>query len=526
MIERRKNAKNKFSSRLGAGSIIAIVSVILVITTLLCIKIFNTKSSFVVKFDTAGGNEISSQTLKRNDKVEKPDDPVKEGHKFLGWYLKDNEYDFDSKVTKDLKLVAKWENLNKAPVTGITLDQREMALLPDENVPLVATVEPADARNKNVIWESDKTDVATVDEMGFVTTKKLGVAHISAKTEEGNFIATCTVVVSNDVIKVTGLSLNQTSMTVGIGDTQKVVATVTPTNATNSGVTWESDDSKVATVNGLGEITGVSQGKTIITAKTKDGAYTAKVNVEVKKIVLKKIIIDNSTEKIGLGESKTINYRLNPKNATTELVWKSSNDKVVTVDKKGSVTGIKEGSAVITVTSKKDSNISASVTVKVVKPISMTGIKLTKSSVTLYVGDSSSIGVNYLPSNTTDDKSSKWSTSNSSIAYVQNSKIIAKNPGTTTISATTSNGKFNASCSVTVLAKEYFYSLTSHEDKYELVFYKKADGSKNDVTVSSISGIDYSTEDSKIIITESQKGKLPSSLTATINGESVKAFKE
>lgn len=524
-IESGKTTKNSFPSSLGKGPIIAIVSVIVVITTLLCIKIFNTKTSFVVKFDTDGGNKISSQTLKKNEKVKKPDDPVKEGHIFLGWYVKGKEYNFDSKVTKDLKIVAKWENKNKAPVTGITLDQIEMALLPNENVPLVATVEPADARNKNVIWESDKESVATVDEMGFVKTKKIGVAKITAKTEEGGFVATCTIVVSNDVIKVTGITLNENKLTVGIGDTQEVKATISPTNATNNGVMWESDDPKIATVNSLGEITGVDKGTTVITAKTKDGAYTAKVTVNVKKIVLKKIIIDDSKLSIGLGESKSIKYRLDPKNASPELVWKSGNDNIVSVDKKGVVTGLKEGSTTVIVSSKKEPDISASVTVKVSKPVPMTGIKLNKHEVTLYLGDKTKKGylsATVLPTNTTDDKSFKWIPGNNSIVTISSGQLTAKSIGSTTISVKTNKGGFTDNCTVTVKEK-YLYTVTQNGNKYELNVKKKS--SDENVNVSNISGIDYTSEGGKIVFTEEQKAKLPSSFSATVNGETVTVFK-
>lgn len=524
-IEGGKTTKNSFPSSLGKGPIIAIVSVIVVITTLLCIKIFNTKTSFVVKFDTDGGNKISSQTLKKNEKVKKPDDPVKEGHIFLGWYVKGKEYNFDSKVTKDLKLVAKWENKNKAPVTGITLDQIEMALLPNENVPLVATVEPADARNKNVIWESDKESVATVDEMGFVKTKKIGVAKITAKTEEGGFVATCTIVVSNDVIKVTGITLNENKLTVGIGDTQEVKATISPTNATNNGVMWESDDPKIATVNSLGEITGVDKGTTVITAKTKDGAYTAKVTVNVKKIVLKKIIIDDSKLSIGLGESKSIKYRLDPKNASPELVWKSGNDNIVSVDKKGIVTGLKEGSTTVIVSSKKEPDISASVTVKVSKPVPMTGIKLNKHEVTLYLGDKTKKGylsATVLPTNTTDDKSFKWIPGDNSIVTISSGQLTAKSIGSTTISVKTNKGGFTDNCTVTVKEK-YLYTVTQNGNKYELNVKKKS--SDENVNVSNISGIDYTSEGGKIVFTEEQKAKLPSSFSATVNGETVTVFK-
>ena len=64
---------------------------------------------YTVTFDSQGGNTIASQEIEDSKFATKPTDPKKDGHKFLGWYLNDQKYDFDTKVTKDIKLIAKWE---------------------------------------------------------------------------------------------------------------------------------------------------------------------------------------------------------------------------------------------------------------------------------------------------------------------------------------------------------------------------------------------------------------------------------
>ena len=84
------------------------------------------------------------------------------------------------------------------PVTSVTLDKTELTLAEGGTATLTATVEPADATNKNVTWSSDKPAVATV-EGGTVTARGAGEATITVTTEDGEKTATCTVTVRPDI---------------------------------------------------------------------------------------------------------------------------------------------------------------------------------------------------------------------------------------------------------------------------------------------------------------------------------------
>lgn len=68
--------------------------------------------SYTASFDTDGGTNVESQIIKENNKVTKPSDPTKKGYTFDGWYLDDKKYDFDSNVTKDITLKARWKKEN------------------------------------------------------------------------------------------------------------------------------------------------------------------------------------------------------------------------------------------------------------------------------------------------------------------------------------------------------------------------------------------------------------------------------
>lgn len=83
------------------------------------------------------------------------------------------------------------------------------------------------------------------------------------------------------VYKVTGVTLSETTLTLEVGDTATLAATVTPTNATNQNVTWESSNPSVAAVDESGKATAVTPGEATITVTTEDGSKTATCTVIV-----------------------------------------------------------------------------------------------------------------------------------------------------------------------------------------------------------------------------------------------------
>ncbi|WP_081479657.1 Ig-like domain-containing protein [Paucilactobacillus suebicus] len=90
----------------------------------------------------------------------------------------------------------------------------------------------------------------------------------------------CIVKITSPVA-VTGVALNKTTDSLAVNATDKLVATVTPTNATTTTVTFASSDATVATVASDGTVTGVKAGTATITATTADGSYTAACVVTV-----------------------------------------------------------------------------------------------------------------------------------------------------------------------------------------------------------------------------------------------------
>ena len=118
-----------------------------------------------------------------------------DGYRFTGWMENDRQVSTDAtytfKATGDRTLTAKFEK----KVTGVTLNTETLELFTGGSATLTATVEPSDAANQNVTWQSDNANVATV-EGGTVTAVSAGTATITVTTEDGAKTATCTVTVS------------------------------------------------------------------------------------------------------------------------------------------------------------------------------------------------------------------------------------------------------------------------------------------------------------------------------------------
>ena len=164
------------------------------------------------------------------------------------------------------------------PVTGVSLDKITLELFTGNTAPLTATVQPSDATNKAVTWNTSDNTVATVDENGTVTAVGAGEATITVTTEDGCKTATCIVTVT---VPVTGVKLNTETLELFTGGSATLTATVEPGNATNKAVTWSTSDNTVATVDENGTVTAVGAGEATITATA--GGITATCVVHVRK---------------------------------------------------------------------------------------------------------------------------------------------------------------------------------------------------------------------------------------------------
>jgi uncharacterized protein (TIGR02145 family) len=163
-------------------------------------------------------------------------------------------------------------------VTDVSLNKSTLQMTVGDVEQLTATVFPTDADDKSVTWNSNNPSVATVDNNGNVTAVSAGEAIITVTSNDVGKSATCKVTVS---FKVTCVSLNKTSLSLEVGNVEQLMATVSPSNATNKSVTWNSNNPSVASVDNNGNVTAVTIGTATITVTTQDGGKTEICNVTV-----------------------------------------------------------------------------------------------------------------------------------------------------------------------------------------------------------------------------------------------------
>ena len=186
--------------------------------------------------------------------------------------------------------------------------------------------------------------------------------------------------------------------------------------------------------------------------KLSDNTFRIKgITIKEEPKPIETIILNKTDITLTKGTSETLQAIINPSDTTDDktLKWTSRNPDVATVDNTGKVTAVGGGTATITV--KSQNGKEASCEVKVTSKIE--SISLNKSNITLSKGTSETLKATINPSDTTDDKTLKWTSSNPNIATVDNTgKVTAVGGGTATITVKSQNGK-EASCEVKVTSK-------------------------------------------------------------------------
>lgn len=344
-----------------------------------------------------------------------------------------------SVITEDGGFKAQCEVVVTVAVTGIVLSQTTASVFEGESITLQATVTPADATDKEVIWKSSDPDVATVND-GKATGVKVGTAVITATTKDGAKSASCVITVT---AHVQSISLDKTSLTLERGSSEPLKAIVLPENALNRNVYWRSSDNAVATVTD-GVVTARGIGSAEITATTEDGEKTARCYVTVI-VSVSSLKLEPPTLSLNASESRSLTLTISPSDATErDITWSSSSPSVATV-KDGLVTAVASGST--TITAKAKNGVSATCKVSVVVPV--TGITVSPQTLVLEQYTKGTITASVQPSNATE-KGITWTSSSPSVATVKDGSVEALSPGTATITATTVDGSFSASCSITV----------------------------------------------------------------------------
>lgn len=261
-------------------------------------------------------------------------------------------------------------------VKGVSIANAPVEAKPGDKFQLSAVINPSDATDKSVTWSSNNTGLASVNKNGYVEIKNSAqtgkTVRITVKTNDGDFTASCDIKIKASItpVSVTGVTLDKTSAEIDVGKTLQLVATVKPTEATDKSVTWSSSDTSVATVSNNGVVTGVKDGKAIITVTTAEGGFTATCSVTVGEgdptVYVSGVKLDVTEKTLNVGDSFELIATVSPSNATNkDVTWKSSDTNIAEVDSNGKVTAKKTGEVTITVVT-DDGGFKATCKVKVV----------------------------------------------------------------------------------------------------------------------------------------------------------------
>jgi len=242
---------------------------------------------------------------------------------------------------------------------GLTIDKGESftAKLSDNTVLMKATYTPANATTTEVRWTSTSPDIAEVEGNGLdcvVRLKKAGttVIRVASANQPAAYsvYAECSLTV--ETVPLSGISIKEKDLTMTVGSTYKVVPTLSPANASNNTLTWQTGNSGVAKVDNNGLITAVKPGQTVITVSGGEAKPVSIIVTVMNK--LNTIKFDETEVTIEEGEKHELHVTYSPEaDVNAKITFTSTNTSVVTVDAKGVITGVSEGLAMIIATAEE-----------------------------------------------------------------------------------------------------------------------------------------------------------------------------
>ena len=233
--------------------------------------------------------------------------------------------------------------------TGVAIEQKQLELNIGESKEISANTLPEGTSDNALTWSSNNPEIASVDENGKVTALKRGACIITATAVDGGSKAECTVTVLQPAKTV---SLNKHILTVRVGNSEELIASVGPDDTDNKKVVWNSADSTIVKVSENGIITGKKAGKTFIYATAVSNLF-AKDSCEVTSLQPVAGIMLNETQVTfeSIGKTKPLIAKVLPEDASDKSVrWTSSNPAVCSITENGTIVSLGIGTSVITAT--------------------------------------------------------------------------------------------------------------------------------------------------------------------------------
>lgn len=336
-----------------------------------------------------------------------------------------------------------------AHLESISITNGDLELLKGQQQKLNISYNPETfSEEKTITWSSSTPEVAEIVN-GTVVAKKEGTATITAKSVN-NKVATITVTVKE--IKIETLTINKGELNINNqeiniekGNSETLTAKIMPENTTDEKtVIWESNKPECVTIDNNGKVTAIAPGKATITAKAGEKTATCIVNVTCE---LKSITINKTALTLDVGnKSQELVVTNNPVDATvgeSKVSWSSNNTSVATVNNTtGEITAVSPGKATITATlNEKTATCVVTVTANLTAVTIEKDENKDNGNLNLKEGQSAKLRVIYTPINAVNVPKATWSSSNTSVAKVDNNGVVtAVSEGQAQIKVKYSNG--------------------------------------------------------------------------------------
>ena len=305
------------------------------------------------------------------------------------------------------------------PVSQITLNKTAYNLGYHKSFLLKAKLKTNSATNKKLKWTSSKSSVVSVNKSGMIYGKKPGYATIKVKATDGSGAEASARI--RVVREVGSISANPSFLSMIVGRRKTIKVKITPKNATYKTAKYISDNTDVAMVDSKGRVTALAAGKAKITVAAKDNSKKKQVVVvQVREYVpATGLTLSNTTLTMGVGDKQSTVYSISPSGTDDKVKWATNNKAVARVNKKGLITAVAPGTAIITASTTSGRTAQVSVTV--------VGLNFYRLDLEQY--DTYSLSV------LGDVKNVSWDSENPDIATVAGGLVTAKKAGTTYILA-------------------------------------------------------------------------------------------
>ena len=316
--------------------------------------------------------------------------------------------------------------------SSVSVKAEKTSLYLGESTTINGSVYPSNACNTQIDWECSDSSVIslrnnTIEAVGF------GTATITGTSFNGK-TASIKITVKEKPVEL--VSIEEELISLELGKTFNVQATVNPTDATNTELEWKSENPDIVTVTADGVITAMACGKTTIYAAANNGISDS-VTVEVNEIVATSIAIEGDSQ-IQIGSTTNLQAVFTPHDTTVQdVTWEISDTSIAEISQEGVLNALNIGTATVYA---KQKDVETSIQIEVM-PINVSEIIITPSSdEKINIGESMDFSAEVLPENATYPAVT-WRTNDENIATNdENGVLQAHKSGEVIVIAETEDG--------------------------------------------------------------------------------------